>query len=149
MSTPFLPSLLIFGLICVALVVAGEHKRIYYERTLDRYTSESRVSEGNDGSPKRRYHERDTILTREVFYPCDHDMKLILSFSCSYLHVHEQKQIMNKNIMIGNCVERESDTGMIRLCLNLNNTFALSTHDVWVVQNEDKRILSPSFSGNA
>ncbi len=72
-----------------------------------------------------------------------HDIDFCVSF-----FFRKQKQILSKNVRIGNCVERESDTGIIRLCLNLNNTFALSTHDVWVVQTEDKRVVSPSFIGN-
>uniref|UniRef100_A0A7S3PYU4 Uncharacterized protein n=1 Tax=Chaetoceros debilis TaxID=122233 RepID=A0A7S3PYU4_9STRA len=73
-------------------VHAAEHKRIYYDRTVDRYATESK------------------------------------------------KNIVKKNLRTGNCVEKETETGTIELCLNLNNTYAESIHDVWVVKAEGGRI---------
>lgn len=37
-------------------------------------------------------------------------------------------------VRIGDCVEKDTEVGNVRFCLNLNNTYTDRFDDLWVVQ---------------
>ena len=95
--------------------VADEHKQIFYHRTVDSYSKESKVC-----------FVKLHCVSMELLQSC----RVPFSNICLCCVIPFKTKIQTKHVRIGNCVERETDKGSIHVCLNLNNTYA---QNPWVV----------------